>query len=136
MSFPSIAGIGGASFAGCVEVRDWLGPEMGVFEGSRHPSPHGPPTAGVEDANEEVYEPTLRELNALPCVSAGDFGSHYVTFEWGADQASRVQLGVRVAPRNNEVGLRLWEAGFLLAGALVGSDQGSTTPLQGSHSVA
>lgn len=83
-----------------------------------------------EEGAEEIAEPILRELNAF-LLRGGYSGSgdapgldSYVVFECpvmvGSDARTKwVPLACRVAPRENQVGLKLWEACFVLADYLL-----------------
>lgn len=88
-----------------------------------------------EEGAEEIAEPMLRELNAY--LLGGDAhqqqSDSYVTFFCPTTAAAgaglglgevvgapvRVPLACRVAPRENQVGLKLWEACFVLADFLM-----------------
>jgi predicted nicotinamide N-methyase len=75
--------------------------------------------AALESAGEEVCEELLRAF--LATTTASSCPSHYITFicplittDRGEEALTR-PITCRVAPRENEVGLRLWEAAFLLS---------------------
>lgn len=89
--------------------------------------------AQSHDGDLEVIEPILRELNELlgratPTADPGELATCFVTFECpvvmpvhgGPDGRPRTQtLATRIAPKENPVGLKLWEAGYVLADALL-----------------
>ena len=95
-------------------------------------------TALEEEGAEEVAEPFLKELNALLLGGAGGGlnvqPDSYVAYECPipvdaadgapARAAATATLVCRVAPRENQVGLKLWEACFVLADHLLSRDPG------------
>lgn len=92
-----------------------------------------------EEGAEEVAEPFLKELNALLLGGAGSglnvqpdsyvaYECPFVTVDGAADMDEKVDgtatLVCRVAPRENQVGLNIWEACFVLADHLLSRDPG------------
>lgn len=89
--------------------------------------------AQSHDGDLEIIEPILRELNELlgratPTADPGELATCFVTFECpvgvpvhgGPDARPRTQaLATRIAPKENAVGLKLWEACYVLADALL-----------------
>jgi hypothetical protein len=92
-------------------------------------------SAALEKQEQEVCEPMLRTY--LELMHEPPPSSSYVTFVCQSHRggtAEQVRQGkeeshdrpprkitCRIAPKENEVGLRLWEAGFVLAGEYFGA---------------